>query len=61
MVNSVVNSADRISKIISIIDIPLAAFEYQNDTKQLFATARLKELQHISDEEANQMYKSEER
>ena len=39
MVNSVVNSADRISKIISIIDIPLAAFEYQNDTKQLFATA----------------------
>lgn len=56
MVNSVVNSADRISKIISIIDIPLAAFEYQNDTKQLFATARLKELLHLSDEEANQMY-----
>ena len=54
MVNSVVNSADRISKIISIIDIPLAAFEYQNDTKQLFATARLKELLHLSDEEANQ-------
>lgn len=56
MVSSIVNSSDRISKIISLIDIPLAAFEYKNDTKQLFATARLKELLQLDDFEAQKIY-----
>lgn len=56
MVSSLVNSTDRISKIISLIDIPVAVFEYQTDTKQLFATSRLKELLHLNEEEFKLVY-----
>lgn len=44
MVKSVVNSSDRISKIIAMSQIPLAAFEYQNDMDYVFVTSKLGEL-----------------
>lgn len=56
MLKSIINSTDHVSKIISIIDIPLAAFEYQHDSKQFFATARIKELLHLTNEEFIKLY-----
>ncbi|KMZ52743.1 sensor domain-containing diguanylate cyclase [Dorea sp. D27] len=44
MVRSVVSSSNRISKIIAMSQIPLAAFEYQNDMDYVFVTAKLGEL-----------------
>lgn len=44
MVKSVVSSSDRISKIIAMSEIPLAAFEYQNDMDYVFVTSKLGEL-----------------
>ena len=41
---SIVRTTDRISKIIDIAEIPLAAFEYQEDMKDVFVTSRLNEL-----------------
>lgn len=56
MVKSIVNTTDRISKIIEMSDIPLAAFEYQNDMKHLFVTSGLKELLNWKENEAEQLY-----
>lgn len=44
MVKSVVSSSDRISKFIAMSQIPLAAFEYQNDMDYVFITSKLGEL-----------------
>lgn len=48
MVKGIVNSTDRISKIIDISDIPLAAFEYQNDMKNVFITSGFCELLNLT-------------
>ncbi len=55
MVKSVVSSSDRISKIIDMSEIPLAAFEYQEDMKHVFVTSRLKELLEITEEKLNEV------
>lgn len=48
MVKSVVNIADRISKIIEMSEVPLAAFEYQSDMNYVFVTSGLGGLLQIS-------------
>lgn len=55
MVNSVVGISDRISRIIKMAEIPLAAFEYQDDTDYVFVTATLKELLDIPEDELNDL------
>lgn len=60
MVKSVVSSSDRISKIIDMSEIPLAAFEYQDDMKHVFVTSRLNELLEITEERLNEVSRDSE-
>lgn len=59
MVQSIINLSDRISEIIEISGIPLAAFEYERGIKHVFVTSKLKELLGLSDEEAAQLYQDD--
>lgn len=56
MVKSIISLSDRISAIIEISGIPLAAFEYGQDGKNLFVTSGLSGLLELSDQEAAQIY-----
>lgn len=51
MVASIVNISDRISAIIEISGIPLAAFEYEKGINHVFVTSGLGEFLGISNEE----------
>lgn len=55
MVESIISISDRISAIIEISGIPLAAFEYEMGTEHVFITSRLRELLQISDREAERL------
>lgn len=57
MVKSIISLSDRISAIIEISGIPLAAFEYGQDGKNLFVTSGLSGLLDLSDQEAAQLYR----
>ena len=61
MVKSILSSSDRISKIIEMSEIPLAAFEYQSSMKYVFLTSGLGELLGLSEEEIGQLYREPER
>ena len=56
MVKSIVNMSDRISAIIEMSGIPLAAFEYQKEVKHVFVTTGLMELLGISNQKAVELY-----
>lgn len=57
MVKSIINTSDRISKIIEMSDIPLAAFEYREDMHRVFVTSGLSELLNLGEKEAAKLYK----
>lgn len=61
MVNSIVRTTDRISKIIDMAEIPLAAFEYQEEMNEVFVTSRLNELLDLTEEEVGRLSKSPEK
>lgn len=50
MVTSIINISDRISAIIEISGVPLAAFEYENGRNHVFVTSGLGALLEISDQ-----------
>lgn len=52
MVRSLVNSSNRISAIIQISGIPLAAFEYQSGRKPVYVTSGFREIMEIPDNTA---------
>lgn len=56
MVKSIVNLSDRISAIIEISGIPLAAFEYERGINHVFATSGLSSLLGLSDKKAAELY-----
>lgn len=56
MVKSIVSSTDRISAIIEISGIPLAAFEYERGLNHVFNTSGLKELLDIPDQMAQRFF-----
>lgn len=56
MVKSIVSLSDRISAIIEISGIPLAAFEYERGVKQLFVTSGLSELLNLSKQQSAKLY-----
>ncbi len=60
MVKSIVHLSDRISSIIEISGIPLAAFEYKNGTEPVFVTSGLRELLDLSAEKAETLCKNSE-
>lgn len=55
MVESIISISDRISAIIEISGIPLAAFEYEMGGEQVFITSQLGELLQISPGEAEKI------
>lgn len=56
MVKSIVNLSDRISAIIEISGIPLAAFEYERGINHVFVTSGLSGLLGLSDRKAAELY-----
>lgn len=53
MVKSIIRVSDRISAIIEISGVPLAAFEYENGANPVFITSGLKDLLDIDDKQAS--------
>lgn len=58
MVHSIFHTSDRITKIIEMSEIPMAVFEYQNETDHLFVTFGLKKLLHLSENDTQQLFAS---
>lgn len=56
MVHSIVNLSNRISAIIEISGIPLAAFEYEKGIHHVFVTTGLSALLELSEQEAAELY-----
>lgn len=56
MVKSIVNISDRISAIIEISGVSLAAYEYEPEVNYVFATSGLRNLLDISDQKAEALY-----
>lgn len=56
MVRSIVNLSNRISAIIEISGIPLAAFEFERSIHHVFVTSGLSELLGLSGKEAAELY-----
>ena len=58
MVKSIISISDRISTIIQISGIPLAAFEYKPGRQHVFVTSGLKELLNLPDGKAKELYQN---
>jgi diguanylate cyclase (GGDEF)-like protein len=56
MVKSIVNISDRISVIIEMSGIPLAAFEYDSGINHVFATSGLGKLLDLSSQKSEELY-----
>lgn len=56
MVKSIVNLSDRISAIIEISGIPLAAFEYEKGIHHVFVTTGLSSLLNLPEKKAAELY-----
>lgn len=57
MVRSIVNASDRLAKIIDINDMPLVAFEYNDDMQHVFVTNGLKKMLCLGDDDIELLYK----
>lgn len=57
MVKSIVNTTDRISKIIEMSGVSLATFEHQSGMQRVFVTSGLAELLNLSEKEGAKLYK----
>ena len=58
MVKSIVSLSDRISAIIEISGIPLAAFEYEKGVQHVFVTSGLSGLLELPEKEAYRLYQN---
>lgn len=58
MVKRLVNTTDRISKIIEMSEVPLAAFEYREDMKQVFVTSGISKFLQLSQKELEKLRKN---
>ncbi len=58
MVKSIISISDRISTIIQISGVPLAAFEYKPGGQHVFVTSGLKDLLDIPDWKAKELYQN---
>ena len=61
MVQSVMNSSDRIAKIIELSGMPLVAFEYQPGWEHVYVTKGLKELLELSQDDVEYFYEDKHR
>ncbi len=61
MVKSIISISDRISAIIEMSGIPLAAFEYERGAENVFATSGIGELLNLSEARVAELCRSSER
>ena len=57
MVQTILNAIFKVSQIIEMTDIPIAAFECRQDLSYVLVTPRLQILLHFDDYEANELFK----
>ncbi len=55
MVENIINSSNRLSRIIELSHIPLGAFDYRIGMQQVFITSRLSNILHIEEVEMRAM------
>lgn len=60
MVKSIINISDRISAIIDMSGIPLAAFEYGNENEHMFATSGIGKLLEIPTDRVTELCRNAE-
>lgn len=61
MVQSVINSSDRIAKIVELSGLPFVAFEYQASWDHVYVTKGLKEVLNLSEEDIDYFYEDKQR
>ena len=61
MVQSVINSSDRIAKIVELSGMPFVAFEYQTSWDHVYVTKGLKEMLNLSEEDIDYFYEDKHR
>ncbi|WP_050635751.1 sensor domain-containing diguanylate cyclase [Candidatus Stoquefichus sp. SB1] len=56
MIEGILNATVKVSQIIEMTDVPIAAFECRQDVQNVLVTSRLKNLLHLDDEEAKKLF-----
>lgn len=56
MVDGILNATVKVSQIIEMADVPIAAFECRHDVERVLVTERLKDILHLEDDEANEIF-----
>lgn len=56
MVKSLLEATVKISRIIELVDAPIAIFEFHEDSPNVMASNRLKQILLLSEEEADRLY-----
>lgn len=56
MVDSILNSTVKVSRVIDIVDLPIGVFEFHKDMERVIATERLRHVMLWSEEEARVLY-----
>lgn len=56
MVESLLDTTNKISRILEITKMPLGVYEYNRDMKRVMATSRLAEILMLKEEEAGQLF-----
>ncbi|WP_028043799.1 sensor domain-containing diguanylate cyclase [Candidatus Stoquefichus massiliensis] len=57
MVQAILNATVKVSQIIEMTDIPIAAFECREDIPHVLVTSRLKSLLHLDNQQADILFK----
>lgn len=60
MVQSILDTTVKMSKIIDMVDMPIGAFEINNDMSRVLVTERVGELLHLSKEEERRLFDNKE-
>ncbi|MGM9571363.1 MAG: diguanylate cyclase [bacterium] len=56
MVNSILGTTVKVSRIIDLVDAPIGVYEYKNDMNRVLATERLKRILLLTEKEAEELY-----
>lgn len=56
MVNSILGTTVKVSRIIDLVDAPIGVYEYKKDMNRVLATERLKRILLLTEKEAEELY-----
>ena len=55
MVESLLDTTNKISKILEMVRVPIGVYEYNRDMKRVMATSRLAGILRLKDQEAEEL------